>query len=102
MEAIADDAAGSKMTFPNIYLAPGEASAVTETPARYFVGGETLTYTLQIADTSVAEGVITAEGKALFTGVGEGVTTASITASNGETQNFNITVRKGASGSGWL
>ena len=23
-------------------------------------------------------------------------------ASNGETQNFNITVRKGASGSGWL
>ena len=102
LEAIADDAAGSKMTFPNIYLAPGEESAVTETPARYFVGGETLTYTLQIADTSVAEGVITAEGKALFTGVGEGVTTASITASNGETQNFNITVRKGASGSGWL
>lgn len=102
LEAIADDAAGSKMTFPNIYLAPGEASAVTETPARYFVGGETLTHTLQIADTSVAEGVITAEGKALFTGVGEGVTTASITASNGETQNFNITVRKGASGSGWL
>lgn len=96
LEAIADDAAGSKMTFPNIYLAPGEESAVTETPARYFVGGETLTYTLQIADTSVAEGVITAEGKALFTGVGEGVTTASITASNGETQNFNITVRKGA------
>lgn len=50
----------------------------------------------------MAEGVITAEGKALFTGVGEGVTTASISASNGETQNFNITVRKGASGSGWL
>lgn len=83
LEAIADDAAGSKMTFPNIYLAPGEESAVTETPARYFVGGETLTYTLQIADTSVAEGVITAEGKALFTGVGEGELTVRFDPSAG-------------------
>lgn len=102
LEAIADDAAGSKVTFPNIYLAPGEENAVTETPAHYFVGGEALSYTLQIADASVATGVITAEGKAVFTGVAEGVTTASITASNGETHNFNITVRKGANGSGWL
>ncbi len=102
LAAIADDSAGTKMSFPNIYLAPGEENAVTETPARYFVGGETLSYTLQVTDTAVATGVITAEGKALFTGVGEGVTTASITASNGETHNFNITVRKGASGNGWL
>lgn len=102
LAAIADDAAGSKMTFPNIYLAPGEENAVTEIPARYFVGGESLSYTLQITDTSVASGVITEEGKAVFTGVGEGVTTASITSSNGETHNFNITVRKGAHDNGWL
>ncbi len=40
--------------------------------------------------------------KAVFTGLAEGVTTASITASNGEVQKFNITVRKSANGSGWL
>ena len=41
-------------------------------------------------------------GKAVFTGLAEGATPASIKASNGETHSFNITVRKSANGSGWL
>ena len=101
LKAIADDNSGSKMTFPNIYLGIGEENAVTETPARYFVGGESLTYVLKINDTSIATGEIK-DGKAVFTGLKEGATSATITASNNETHTFNITVRKSANGSGWL
>ena len=45
----------------------------------------------------------TTEGaKIIFSGLKEGSTKASIAASDGTTHNFNITVRKSASGSGWL
>ena len=101
LAAIADESAGTMVSFPNIYLGIGEENQVVETPARYFVDGESLTYTLKIDDTSVATGEI-AEGKAVFTGLKEGATQASITASNGEVHTFNITVRKSANGSGWL
>ena len=63
-----------------------------ETPARYFVNGESLTYTLTIENTAIASGKIE-NGKAVFTGLAEGATPASIKASNGETHSFNITVR---------
>ena len=102
LAAIADESAGTKVSFPNIYLGIGEENAVTENPARYFVGGETLTYTLKIDNPEIAKGEITSEGKAVFTGLKEGATSASISASNGETHSFNITVRKAANGSGWL
>ena len=101
LSAVADEQAGTSVSFPNIYLGIGAENAVTEDPARYFVNGETLTYTLQISDTSIATGEIKG-GKAVFTGVAEGATTATITASNNETHTFNITVRKSANGSGWL
>lgn len=100
LAAIEGEEAGTAVTFPNIYLGIGEENAVKEDPARYFVNGESLSYTLKIDNTSVATGEIK-EGKAVFTGLKEGVTTASIEA-NGTVQKFNITVRKTANGNGWL
>ena len=101
LSAVAGEQAGTSVSFPNIYLGIGAENSVTEDPARYFLDGETLTYSLQIGDTSIATGEIK-DGKAVFTGVAEGATTASITASNNQTHTFNITVRKSANGSGWL
>lgn len=90
---------GVAMRFPNLYI-PTEGS-VAVIPARYFVDGEELTYTVNIADTSVAS-VAKSSDKLVFSGLAAGVTTASITASNGETHNFTITVRGLADESGWL
>lgn len=101
LSAVAGEQAGTSVSFPNIYLGIGAENSVTEDPARYFLDGETLTYSLQIGDSSIATGEIK-DGKAVFTGVAEGATTASITASNNQTHTFNITVRKSANGSGWL
>lgn len=101
LAAIAGDEAGTAVTFPNIYLGIGEENAVKETPARYFVDGESLTYTLTIDNTEVASGTIDGD-QVVFTGLKEGVTAASIKASNGTEQKFNITVRKSANGNGWL
>ena len=100
LAAIEGEEAGTAVTFPNIYLGIGEENAVKEDPARYFVNGESLSYTLKIDNTSVATSEIK-EGKAVFIGLKEGVTTASIEA-NGTVQKFNITVRKTANGNGWL
>ena len=93
------EGAGREMRFPNLYIAEGGSTAVV--PSRYFVGGEELTYTVTIDNTSVA--TVAQEGsKLLFKGVDEGSTTARIAASNGTTQSFTITVRRGASSNGWL
>ena len=90
---------GRQMTFPNLYIPlEGEVTAI---PANYFLGGETLSYTVKIDDESVASASM--DGSRLTVrGLKSGVTKASITASNNETQTFNITVRKSASGDGWL
>ena len=101
LAAVENESAGTAVSFPNIYLGIGEENKVIETPARYFVNGESLTYTLTIENTAIASGKIE-NGKAVFTGLAEGATPASIKASNGETHSFNITVRKSANGSGWL
>lgn len=93
------EGAGVEMRFPNLYIAPGER--VSTAPARYFVGGEELHYSVQIADQTVATCEIS-DGKALFTGLKSGVTTATIKADNGVEHPFTITVRKGANGNGWL
>ena len=98
LEAIAGDDAGVAMRFPNVYVAVD--GAVAFAPARYFRGGDELTYTIKITDEAVA--TCTYEGgTALFKGVKAGATTATVTASNGEQHSFNITVRKGT-GNGWL
>ena len=87
---------GIAMHFPNVLVKVGAVTAVA--PAMYFKGGEELTYTIEIADTAVAACEMK-DGKALFTGLKSGATTASITASNGAKHLFNITVRKS---NGWL
>jgi hypothetical protein len=97
LEAIAG--AGSKMAFPNLYVATKGQVAVA--PSLYFVDGENLTYEISIADGSVA--TYQENGaKIVFKGLKVGSTKASVTASNGETHNFIITVRDGANGNGWL
>lgn len=99
LQAVGDDANGCAVAFPNLYI-PLEGT-VTERPARYFAGGETLTYAVSIENAAVAS--CTAEGdRLLFRGLAEGVSKASIRASNGETHTFNITVRKNIGGNGWL
>lgn len=90
---------GAPMSFPNLFIKLG--TEVTTIPGNYFLGGEGLTYTVRIDDTSVA--TATMDGaKLLVKGLKIGVTKASVSASNGETHPFNITVRKSASGNGWL
>lgn len=90
---------GSSMRFPNLYLAPG--SEVTTVPANYFLDGEKLTYTVTIADASIAAYTF-AGSKLTVKGLQEGSTKASITASDGTTHDFVITVRRGANDNGWL
>lgn len=90
---------GIAMKFPNLYV-PLD-SELTALPANYFLGGESLTYTVTIADTSVATAEMR-DGKLCVKGLKTGTTQASIAASNGETHSFNITVRKNADGNGWL
>lgn len=99
LEAVGDEANGCPVAFPNLYIAPEKT--VELTPAAYFADGESLTYTVDIVDTSVAS--CTAVGPKLrFTGLKEGTTMVSIRTSNGTTQAFCITVRRNASGNGWL
>ena len=96
LAAIGGEDVGVAMHFPNITIKVGGSVAVA--PAMYFVGGESLTYKVAIADTSV----VTCEesgDKLLFKGLKSGATTATIEASNGEKHSFNITVRKS---DGWL
>ena len=90
---------GRPIEFPNLYVAlDGE---VTVIPANYFKNGEALTYTVQIADATIASAAL--EGAKLkVRGLQAGATQATITASDGMTQSFVITVRKGASDKGWL
>ena len=93
------DGAGVAMRFPNLYIDLNKTISVA--PSYYFVDGDQLTFEVIIADADIAK-CSTKDGKLIFKGEKEGVTTASIKASNGETHTFNITVRKGASSNGWL
>ena len=94
------EGSGVQMTFPNIYVAEGGQTTVA--PAMYFLGGESLTYTVTVSDQSVATVGETVNGKMIVKGLKAGQTKAVITASNGVTNDFVITVRPGASGNGWL
>lgn len=98
LRAIAGDG-GVEMHFPNLYISVGGSVALSA--ARYFVGGEALSYTVTIEDTTVAQ--VTKSGEnLLFTGSKSGTTAATITASNGKSHSFNITVRCEANSNGWL
>ncbi len=91
--------AGSEMKVPNVYVAPGKE--VTMDVARYFLGGEKLTYQCSTVDSSVA--VVTVNGTQLVVkGIATGSTTATLTIGNEKTQTFVITVRPAANGNGWM
>lgn len=93
------DGKGVPMQFPNLTIAEGGTVAVN--PARYFEGGESLLYTLDIANMDIASCTIE-NGILLFKGVASGSTTATITASDGQVHRFAILVRKSDVGLGWL
>ena len=97
LDAIAG--AGTQMTFPNLYVAT--EGQVVVSPARYFKDGEKLSFEVTIADATVAS-CQKQDAKIIFKGLKTGSTQASVKASNGETQNFIITVREGANDNGWL
>lgn len=92
---------GVKLEVPNVYLAIGENNKKSIELARFFDDGESLTFTAQSADTSIAT-VSVIDGKLIVIGVTEGSTTYTVTASNGKTQTANITVRRKANDNGWL
>ncbi len=89
---------GREMQLPNIYLAPGESFEIDL--ARYFAGGEELAYTAKVADNAIATARV-AGRRLVVNGVAEGFTSICITA-GGKEYNVVVTVRRGASGNGWM
>ena len=90
--------AGSEMRVPNILVAPSEVQKIDL--AKFFVDGETLTYSVEGANAAIATTEV--DGTMLVvTGVASGATSATITAGE-KIQTIAITVRKSGSGSGWL
>ena len=96
LAAIGGEEAGVQMHFPNLVIKLEDSISIN--PAHYFADGENLTYMVTIEDNSVATHK-TEGDKLVFSGLRVGATKASIKASNGESQSFNITVRKS---DGWL
>ena len=96
LRAIKD--AGNEMKLPNIYLAPAESQEIDL--ARFFVGGESLTYSAKVADAGVA--TVSVDGSVMtVNGVAEGFTTIDITV-DGQLYSVTVTVRNGANGNGWM
>jgi hypothetical protein len=90
---------GTPMRFPNLYI--DEQASVAIAPHIYFEGGDNLSFDVTIADSAVA--AVESQGaKLVFKGLQQGITSAVITASNGKSYNFTITVREGANDKGWL
>ena len=96
LRAIED--AGNEMKLPNIYLAPAESQEIDL--SRFFLGGESLTYSAKVADAGVA--TVSVDGSVMtVNGVAEGFTTIDITV-DGQLYCVTVTVRNGANGNGWM
>ena len=92
------EGAGNEMKLPNIYLAPGEKHTIEL--ARYFVGGEKLSYSAKVADETIA--TVRVEGTVMTVdGVAEGFTTIKVSV-DGEEHDVYVTVRNGANSNGWM
>ena len=96
LAAIGGEEVGTSMRFPNLTIKVGDSVAVA--PAAYFVDGEKLSYEVVVEDTTIAT-CNKSGNKLLFNALKSGVTSATIKVSNGEEQEFVITVRKS---DGWL
>ena len=92
------DGAGNEMKLPNIYLAPGEVQTIEL--ARFFVGGEKLSYSAKVADSGIATCAVSGS-RMTVTGVAEGFTTIKVTV-DGKVHDVQVTVRNGANSNGWM
>lgn len=89
---------GHDMKLPNVYLAPAENREIDL--ARFFVGGERLSYAAKVADAGIA--TVSVSGTVLTVkGVAEGFTTIDITV-EGKVYTVTVTVRDGANSNGWM
>lgn len=91
--------AGSDMKLPNIYIAP-DSETIVDLSA-FFVDGENLGYSCQIADSAVATASISGT-RLIVRGVATGATTLTVSASNGAEYKVTVTVRSDASFNGWM
>ena len=89
---------GNEMRLPNIYLAPGEVQTIEL--ARFFVGGEKLSYSAKVADSGIATCAVSGS-RMTVTGIDEGFTTIKVTV-DGKVHNVQVTVRNGANSNGWM
>lgn len=96
---IEDNANGVPMKLTNVYVAPGQLC--TKDVRRSFKNGETTTFTVSVADPTVAEATVNG-GVITFKGLREGSTTFTVSSGASEKQTAAITVRKIAGGIGWL
>ena len=92
------EGAGSEMKLPNVYLAPGECREIEL--ARFFMGGESLSYSAQVADAAIAT-VGIAGSVMTVKGIAEGFTTIKVTV-DGKEHDVLVTVRNGANSNGWM
>ena len=92
--------AGSDMRVPNITVAPAEEVRVDL--AAFYLEGETLTYSIEVENETIAIAKVDDVTKMLIvTGKVAGTTTATIKAGD-EGQTIAITVRKSGNSSGWM
>ncbi|MGN1225744.1 MAG: S8 family serine peptidase [Candidatus Cryptobacteroides sp.] len=92
------EGAGVEMSFPNVLLRLGKEARYS--PAKYFLNGENLSYEISIEDKSIADSKM--EGnQVVFSGLKLGQTKANISAGNGQSFDFVITVKE-EGGQGWL
>lgn len=90
---------GVAMVVPNVYVAPDKTVKLDF--AKFFVDGETLTYTCNADNSSVA--TVAVSGTMLMVkGLKVGTSKAKVQVSNGKSQEFLITVRQNAGDNGWM
>ena len=89
---------GSEMRLPNVYVAPGESAVIDL--ARFFIDGEALVYSVEVADAGIAEASVT-DTYMTVKGVSVGFTVIDVTV-DGKVHSIMVTVRNGAGSNGWM
>lgn len=90
------EGAGAEMSFPNVMVSEGEEAVYA--PSLYFKGGESLNYVVSVEKASVASAEINGN-RLTIKGLLKGQTKARISADNGKSFDFVITVKDQSS---WL